>query len=100
MPEQMKTTQPLSEAAIIEGVREDVASVSGRDLKDVSLDDDLFDLGILQSITLVALVVNIEKRFNFHLSIGDYNPVNFKSLRSLVQTVRRQAVQRKKSIIP
>lgn len=45
--------------------------------------DDLFDQGLLDSITIVQFVVALEEEFHFHFNFSDLTRANFFSLASI-----------------
>jgi len=58
-------------------------------------DADLFEAGVLDSLTLVDLINELEQEFGFRLPLGQLNFDDFRSLDSITQFVERsQSVQR------
>lgn len=54
---------------------------------------DFFQEGILDSVSLVATAVNVEKTFGFTISSGDFDPMNFTTPKAVFDLVRRQSRQ-------
>ena len=58
-------------------------------------DVDLFEAGVLDSLALVDLIVELEKDFGFRLPLGQLNIDDFRSFASIAQFVERsQTAQR------
>lgn len=81
--------EPLSKEEILKEIRDLVRAVTEQDLTEVGAESDLFELGILESMTLVALVGGLQQRFHVRMPIGDFEMSNFSSLRRIVALVER-----------
>ena len=65
--------------------------ISKHDLQD---DDDIFALGLVNSMFAMELVLFIEKEFDIHITNQDLDLANFKSINALNALVERKQSQR------
>lgn len=65
-------------------------TASWEDWEAVGLDDDLFDLGILDSIAMVMVAVKLERTFSLQVPTGDFEPVNFSTARAIALLIERR----------
>jgi len=81
-------------------LREYIATqlVSEDPLENLDADDDLIDLGVLNSLAVVQLVTHIETVYGFELEIGEITPENVGSIRRLAAFVERKTGARHVSI--
>ena len=77
-------------------VRERVASLfSGALNLDVpSVDTDLFDSGVLDSLAFVELLVHLEREFGINTSVDDLDVDNFRSITQIAEFVIARVRQR------
>ena len=52
--------------------------------KKVDIDDELFESGILDSITAVDLAVALEEKYNIKIPFVDINEQHFKTINAMV----------------
>lgn len=74
-------------------VRERIAGIfSGALHLDVpSVDTDLFDTGVLDSLAFVELLLNLEREFGVTTSVDDLETEHFKSIASIADFVASRA---------
>ena len=94
MPQSESAPKPaLSEQEILQKVRE-VILVAGMataaDINTVAAEQDLFDTGLLDSISIIGIILGIEKKFNLQIPTGDFEPSNFRSLQSISRLIARR----------
>ena len=53
-------------------------------------DDDLLDLGILDSLSILVLVEFVQSKFEIHVSNHDLFPENFESINRLAAFIERK----------
>jgi len=56
-----------------------------------SADEELVDKGILTSITMAELAVELERAFSVSISFMDINAANFKSVNSIKKLIQKAA---------
>lgn len=71
-----------------ETIREYLRRRSPVDLDD---DDDIFELGIVNSLFALQLVLFVEQRFAIQIGSDDLERDNFKSVSAIAQLVERHA---------
>jgi acyl carrier protein len=74
------------------GLRELLAKIVDEELS-VGAEDNLFELGVLDSVLLIQFVSEIEERFGISISDRDMNPDYFLSLRRVSLYVRQKLAQ-------
>jgi acyl carrier protein len=57
-----------------------------------SLETDLVESGLLDSLTLVELFLSLEREFGVRISLEDFEVDDFRSITSIAQFVARQGV--------
>lgn len=57
---------------------------------DVNFDDSLIESGLLDSITLVDLIVLIEEKYDINVPNSDIKPENFETINLLVSYLENQ----------
>lgn len=62
---------------------------SERAISKIGPDTDLFELGVFDSVSLVAAVVKAEKKFGISVQTGDFDPVNFATMRAIAGLIQR-----------
>lgn len=74
------------------GVRERVASLfsRGMNLDIPSMDTDLFDTGVLDSLAFVELLLLLEREFGVTTSVEDLEVENFKSIARIADFVMKR----------
>jgi acyl carrier protein len=60
-----------------------------RAIAQVSADDSLVDLGLLDSLGLLTLVTFVELKWNVKIAPKDFTPESFKSLNRIAATLGR-----------
>jgi methoxymalonate biosynthesis acyl carrier protein len=77
----------------INSMRERVANLFSRALNvDVpSMDTDLFDTGVLDSLAFVELLLQLEREFGVTTSVEDLEIDNFKSITRIAEFVMKRA---------
>jgi len=75
------------------GLRERIAGLFSHALNlDVpSVDDDLFDTGVLDSLAFVQLLMSLEREFGVRTSAEDLEVDNFRSITCIADFVARRA---------
>jgi acyl carrier protein len=56
-----------------------------------SADTDLMELGLLDSLTLVELMANLEEEFGIHISFDEIELDNFRSVARIAEFVNQQS---------
>jgi methoxymalonate biosynthesis acyl carrier protein len=56
----------------------------------LSNDDDLLDMGILDSMAIMQLVDHLEKQYGITISTEEIDPANFESINALVAFIDKQ----------
>ena len=56
----------------------------------LSNDDDLLDMGILDSMAIMQLVAHLEAQYGITIPTEEIDPANFESINSLVAFIDRQ----------
>ena len=75
------------------GVRDRIARVFSKDLNlDIpSVDADLFEIGVLDSLVFVELLVHLEREFGIKTSVEDLEIDNFRSIARIAEFVKNRA---------
>jgi acyl carrier protein len=79
----------LNPEAIENYVREHLAQVAqekGIDLPEISGESNLLDLGVLDSLGFVQMLMSLEAEFDLELDLTEMDPEDFTSLQGLVAT--------------
>ena len=79
----------LSPEAIENYIREHLAQVArekGIDLPEIHGDSNLLDLGVLDSLGFVQMLMSLEAEFDLELDLTEMDPDEFTSLKGLVAT--------------
>jgi acyl carrier protein len=79
----------IDEQAIRTAARDAVAELTGAKLDD---DDSLIASGRIDSLSIVRLIVALERRLNVSLPPGNLQPDDFDTINWIVDTVKRCAV--------
>lgn len=63
-----------------------IALIDDLFMEDVSeiMDEDLFDAGILDSMGTVALIVELENRFNIHVPISEFGREDWNTANKII----------------
>jgi acyl carrier protein len=56
----------------------------------LSNDDDLLDMGILDSMAIMQLVDHLEKQYGITIPTEEIDPANFESINALVAFIEKQ----------
>jgi acyl carrier protein len=75
-------------AAILDAARESVAAITGRPVKDQEL---LISSGMIDSLSILKLISDIEKRLHISIPTDSLQPDDFDTLDLIVETVQRVA---------
>lgn len=75
-----------------EEVRQYILSVHlpGENPDMLSNDDDLLDMGILDSMAIMQLVGHLEKQYGITVPTEEIDPANFESINALVAFIDKQ----------
>jgi len=84
---QSKTTGvKLLEASKIKDLIQEAYSC---ELEDDEWDDDLMDLGVIDSLRAMELIVKMEKEFNIKFSYADYTQVGFFTVNKIRDSIEK-----------
>ena len=80
----------MQRGEVIAVIREFLLETKPEETKAVEDDTDLFEIGALDSLAIVSMVVFIEERFGFSLDYEDLTEENLGSLSAIADTVLRK----------
>jgi acyl carrier protein len=84
----MSSSSP-NQDEILASLRDFVGAERPDEVRDLQNDDNLFDLGLLDSLQLVSMVVFIESKFGCALGFDDLTEENLGSLSSIRDLILR-----------
>jgi acyl carrier protein len=79
----------ISPESIEKYIREHLAGVAqkkGIDLPEITAESNLLDLGVLDSLGFVQMLMSLEAEFGLELDLTEMDPEEFTSLQGLVST--------------
>lgn len=80
-----------NESKVIEKLRHILVDLNfSSAAKTVKTDEDLFEAGALDSLTLIQFVLALEESFGIELNNDDINYENFKNLEQMSQVLRQK----------
>lgn len=65
-----------------------VENISGKELKDLSLDYDLVTNGIIDSLTMMELIDEMEERYGINIAGEDIIPENFDTITHMINLIK------------
>ena len=65
-----------------------VENISGKELKDLSLDYDLVTNGIIDSLTMMELIDEMEERYGINIAGEDTIPENFDTITHMINLIK------------
>ena len=79
------STGPLGDDALLAELKDLLVSsgASRRIVRDLGIDEDLIDRGVLDSLSLVGLVVQAQKAFGIRVRPSELDASKFRTLRAL-----------------
>jgi acyl carrier protein len=81
---------PFSEEEITAAIAKSIFGLSYKKIS--SEEEELVESGILSSITIVELAVELEKIFSVSISFMEINKENFNTLRSIKQLIEKKLI--------
>ena len=70
-----------------EKIRELLKTINGES-ETITVDEDLFSLGILDSLGMARLIPAVEKEFDIEIDIEDIVPENFTTIRDIANLLK------------
>jgi acyl carrier protein len=80
----------MSYVEIVDVVRSFLAETHSDQVNSIQEDTDLLEMGILDSLLIVSMVVFLEERFGCPLDIEDLTEENFSSLSAIANLILRK----------
>ena len=77
-----------NENALIDFVQNELAR--GKELKGLSLTDNLIDAGILDSLGIMKLILFMEEKLSMKITDEDLTPENFESIQTINSLVQNK----------